>query len=119
MSIVWYRWHRSDVTYIFTMGFTVEDRYLSLPTWRMLKVLQLTKKKATDSQWQSTRDLQRIANFNQLDYQYYDLQPKCTLVRCGCPLFGGRLTVPALSIFSTVLSPLTLCVYQKTAYSSV
>jgi len=37
------------------MGLTTEDRYLPLLTSTMLKVLQLAKEKATDSQRQTTR----------------------------------------------------------------
>jgi len=68
-----------------TTGFSVEYRYLPLPTYRTLKVLHLAKRESPDSQRQSTWRIQHISDFTQQDYQVYNLLLKCMLVCCGRP----------------------------------
>ena len=108
INILWYWWHSFNVIDIWflkeTMGFTVQDRYLPLPTWRTLEVLHLGKRESHRERGPSTR------RTTYLWLQSTELSSTiCKWSACWCcppPGRPSRSIVPVLTIiFIRVFSP--------------
>ena len=89
------------------MWFTVEDRYLRLPTLTMLKVLHLAEKESNLCDVHVGLPTYLSTSVNRVIS--YHLKRKCMLVCRRHPHYCSRLIVPMLSIFFIrVFSPLTV-----------
>jgi len=96
------------------MRFTVEDRYLPLPTLTTLKVLHFAEKEIHRlTMAKCTTYNTSLTSVNRIIK--HDLQLKCMLVHCRRPLPGNHLIMPLLSFFFIrVFSPINVpCFVRK------
>jgi len=78
------------------MEFTVEDRYLPLPTYRTMKVLHLAKSKRKSHRLTAAKYVTSYKiSLTAVNIIKYELQLKCMLVCCGRPLPGSHSSASA------------------------
>jgi len=100
-----------------TMGFTVEDRYLPLPTSiENVEGLALSQDGKAPTHSDKVRDINIILTSVNMIIKY-NLQLKCMLVCCGRPLLVlvySCSIVPVLTIFFVrAFSPLTFHFFSE------